>query len=320
MERIESLLNDIPGYTGYRDKERRRDSDRRLRESIAAQLGSVARRVERGGATLAGSGNMTGASKAEALVRALDHAASRVRAQSYGYGGIFSDRPVDEHVLDTLYLFDRGLSRKVTELDEQLSAIESDLAATADVDAVVASPLALVQSLLDQLDARSAVVETSAPPPVRSVFEALPAEAAKHEPPAITLQIGDAVSVQGDDYIIDSGIEVADGPSSARFYRLSTNPARWLALIDHEDRFAALLDERSDDTTGSVAAKSWTFSGAGTGGGSGSIKAPATVSMYGTPGEGDIVAFHVVSGADERYLSGNTVHVDDVAVYGKPRL
>src|SRR5680860_17777 len=127
MDRIEAFLNDLPGYEGYRDKESRRDSDKRLRDSIANQLGSIADRVERAGAVLVQRRELNKSQPIEQLVRSLNHAANRMRSQSYGYGGIFSDAPVDEHVLAQLFLFDKGLAMKVDQLDAQLATAESDL-------------------------------------------------------------------------------------------------------------------------------------------------------------------------------------------------
>src|SRR5680860_1858045 len=106
MDRIEAFLNDLPGYEGYRDKESRRDSDKRLRDSIANQLGSIADRVERAGAVLVQRRELDKSQSIEQLVRSVNHAANRIRSQSYGYGGIFSDRPIDEGVLCLLYTSD----------------------------------------------------------------------------------------------------------------------------------------------------------------------------------------------------------------------
>src|SRR5680860_192857 len=171
MERIESFLEGIPGYAGYRDKESRRDSDRRLRESIANQLSSVAQRVERGGAALARQRQLDKAAGVEQLVRSLNHAANRVRTRSYGYGGIFSDTPVDERALAQLYLFDKGLAVKVDQLDARLAGIESEVVSEGSITDLLQEAEKAVQSLLDQLDTRGAVLETATAAPQRSILE-----------------------------------------------------------------------------------------------------------------------------------------------------
>ena len=42
---IDRLLDRIPGYGGYRDKERRRDSDRAIRDNLALEYGQLADRL-----------------------------------------------------------------------------------------------------------------------------------------------------------------------------------------------------------------------------------------------------------------------------------
>ena len=37
--RVTSLLNKIPGYSGYKNKESRRDEDKRVREELAREYG-----------------------------------------------------------------------------------------------------------------------------------------------------------------------------------------------------------------------------------------------------------------------------------------
>src|SRR5215212_5078911 len=91
--RVASLLNKIPGYSGYRNKESRRDEDRRLREELAREYGQIAQR-------LAEIGNV------ERVERALRRFTDRLRTATYGYGGLFSDRSIDERALDQLQAFD----------------------------------------------------------------------------------------------------------------------------------------------------------------------------------------------------------------------
>jgi hypothetical protein len=326
MDRITSFLNDLPGYTGYRDKETRRDSDKRLRDSIADQLASIADRVERAGAALVQRRELDKSQSIEQLVRSLNLAANRIRSQSYGYGGIFSDTPVDERVLGQLFLFDKGLATKVDQLDAQLGTVETDLTSGAPIEPVIDEARKSIQSLLLLLDTRGTVVETAAPAPQRSVFTPLDESRDKVEKRAapIEISVGDAVSHLGDDYIVNAVIEVRDGDSNVRLYRVESDPDKWLAISDRGRRMAALLDEASGGapagshaTGGTV---SWSLAGAGeVREQSGKpVKADASVIVYEWKDEPERVALEVHSGADERYLSGHRIHPDDLAVYGRP--
>ncbi|MGE3796216.1 MAG: hypothetical protein AB7G88_00125 [Thermomicrobiales bacterium] len=315
MDRIETFLDGLPGYSGYRDKERRRDTDRRLRESIANQLESIAQRVERGGASLVAQRQLDAVSGIESLVRQLNHAGNLVRTQRYGYGGIFSDTPVDERALNQLYLFDKGLGMKVSQLDSQLSSIEADLAHGGSVQETLQRASGAVQGIIDHLAARNAVVETASPAASRSLFTPLDEETEAPSQP-IDIAVGDAIAWFDEDFLVDAIIDVSDGVHRVRFLHLEHEPDRWLCIADRGEQLIALLTEnQSGSDTGSVA---WTLAGSGRtirAGGS-SIKADALVTCY-EEGE-DNVAFRLVSGADERYLAGHRVHPDDLSIYGKP--
>ena len=325
MDRIESFLNDLPGYAGYRDKESRRDSDKRLRESIAGQLSQIAGRVERGGAALVQRRELDKSQSVEQLVRSLNHAGNRIRSQSYGYGGIYSDRPVDEAVLAQLFLFDKGLATKVDQLDAQLANVETEIASGEPVEPLVADAQKSIKSIMDLLDTRGVVVETATPAPTRSLFQALDeVPAPSKEIDKLEISVGDAISHLGDDYIIDALIEVRDGANAVRLFRVETNPHKWLAVADHGLRLIALLEEQPGSAATGTGAdnptESWRVTGAGKviESGGKSVKADGSVALYEWQDEPQKVALRVVSGADERYLSGRRVHPDDLAVYGKP--
>ncbi len=116
QDTAESTLDRIPGYAGYKSKEQARDSDRVLRDEIARQLDQDATRVEALARTAANERNVSRVNELEAVVQGFRNVANVVRSLSYGYGGLFSDRPVDDAALAQLRLFDEGLLLKVTAL------------------------------------------------------------------------------------------------------------------------------------------------------------------------------------------------------------
>lgn len=316
MERIESFLDGLPGYQGYRDKESRRDSDRRMRESIANQLESIALRVERGGARLVAERKLDSAVSVEGLVKAINHAANLVRTQSYGYGGIFSDAPVDERALNQLYLFDKGLGVKVSQLDQELAGIEAAIASGENVQATIGSAEVAVQAIVDQLSARSSIIETAAPAAARTLFT--PVDDARKEPPPppIEISLGDAIAWFDEDYLVDAIIDITDAVHRVRFFHIGVDPDTWLVIADRDEQLIALVKESSE--TGTSDSVAWTLTGEGRTrqAGGDSIRANAYVTCY-SSSDGD-VAFRLLSGTDERYLRGKQVHPDDLSIYGKP--
>lgn len=318
MDRVSSFLDGLPGYDDYRDLESRRDIDRRLRESIASQIDVIAQRAERGGAALVANQRYSDATKVERSVQSLRHAGNLVRTQSYGYGGIFTDTPVGDRALNQLYLFDKGLGLKVDQLDQQLADIQSAITDGDSLDETLAAAETSVQGIVDSLAARGAVIESAAPAVSRSLFTPLD-ETAKNVPlPPIEIAVGDAIGWFDEDYLVDAIIDIKDGQDRVRFFHIGQDPDRWFAVSDRDERVLAILDESAQDAA-SAEIGQWTLSGTGKTERAGTkpMSADAQVTYY--AGDGENVGFRLLSGTDERYLTGKRVHPDDLAIYGKPR-
>src|SRR5690242_17795030 len=98
--RISGLLASVPGYRGYRTKEERRDADRRVRERVAAAFAAQADRVERVARALADQRRLKDVGPVNEFAQAIRHLVDRISTATYGYGGLFGDRNVDETALD----------------------------------------------------------------------------------------------------------------------------------------------------------------------------------------------------------------------------
>lgn len=243
-QRMVDTLNRIPGYTGYRSKEDRRDADRRVRDTIAADLDGFAGRVEGLAADRATARDIHAVGPIGELGASIRILRDRVLSASYGYGGLFGDRDVDEAALDQLQTFDAGLLERVAGLDSSIAAVESAQDDAARTAALTAARQA-VDALTSHLRERDDLIETgksSALTDVSSPLDVLtpeskptPAIGAGHE-----AAIGDAVSVGGDDFVVDAVIEVT-GAESARLLRIQATPERWLLFASGSISLAADL-------------------------------------------------------------------------------
>ena len=160
MERsgkVGGILRLVPGYTGYRDKETRRDADRAVREAIAVALQQRAKRIDAVAARVAGAGDLKAVGPITTIARDLRTLETRILTAAYGYGGLFGNRDVDAAALDQIGAFDEALLAGVPSLDEPIAALEAgDLAA-------VDQARATLTHLERQFSARGQVVETARP-------------------------------------------------------------------------------------------------------------------------------------------------------------
>ncbi|MCO5221214.1 MAG: hypothetical protein M9947_06460 [Thermomicrobiales bacterium] len=226
----ESALNRLSGYAGYKSKERARDSDRALRDDIARQLNQDAGRVESIQRAAADVRNTQRVNELEPVVQGFRNAANLVQSLSYGYGGLFSDKPVDDIALRQLRLFDNGLMLKATALSSGVAGIEAgDANAAADVQLQIASFRSSLQLRNDVItEGRPAnPVKTRISPATEKAFA--DEDAKKTEPIELpNVSIGDAMSILGDDHLVEALIDVDTGTSTERFIRLDNKPQMWL--------------------------------------------------------------------------------------------
>jgi len=130
---MESILNALPGYGGYRDKQLRRDADRMLREHIVEELARQGRRLSELQRQLVDSGRLRLLDDVERVAQRLQTLGDQVRTAGGGYAGFFDAVKIREAELDRLYEFDQALLAEISRLDEGITALQSTVSAQAGV-------------------------------------------------------------------------------------------------------------------------------------------------------------------------------------------
>ena len=313
------LLDRIPGYRGYRDKEGRRDADRLVRVEIAAALERQAERVLAVAGGLADKRRITEVGPVTSLADAIRHLADRVRTASYGYAPLFSDRKIDAAALDQLRRFDEGLMAGIDDLSAPLASLESASSGNGDLDPPVRDGNAAIRTLNARLDLRNQVMTTGDPASEESVVAVLATEPPPAPHPAFSLNSGDAVSVLGDDFVVDARIDIVAGEQSIRLFRLHTGPpGRWLLVpLDPTLSFADLSERATTDETSSRDVET-TGSGTGEIAGSADASAPRAV-RFRIASDGQEMGIRSVElnwGTESQSFAGKGVHPDDIEVFG----
>ena len=142
---LERLMNAVPGFKGYRERDLRRDADRLQRENLATRLDEVKKGLNQVAAALTRNGGLDAINDVETARKRLDRVANRIRYAERGYSGFFDVIKVDETVLARVYQFDLGLV-------EDVEAVR-----TAAAEATSApDPRAALQDLIGRIDALDA--------------------------------------------------------------------------------------------------------------------------------------------------------------------
>jgi hypothetical protein len=125
---IENLARKIPGYSGYKEKEMRREADRLLRDRIAAVFANQVQRLTELQGELVSGGRIELLEHATALedtVRRLQTFVDRVKRAAQGYAGFFDAVKVKEEQLDALYEFDNNLLAQVDAVESAVNDVQT---------------------------------------------------------------------------------------------------------------------------------------------------------------------------------------------------
>jgi hypothetical protein len=110
---LERLLQRLPGFRGYLEKENRRDSDRLLRSWLADRLFRSKQGLESLARGLLAAGDLKTLPQCDMLRGQLDAVTARLRGAVPGYSGMFDLVQIDEQKLDQVYDYDFGLIKQV---------------------------------------------------------------------------------------------------------------------------------------------------------------------------------------------------------------
>ena len=122
---IERLSSKIPGYSGYVDRERRRDVDKLHREHLADRLRALKTPLADFMRELSSTGRLFEVGPVDALIKKLDRLENRVRFASYGYSGFFDVVKIQQPQLDSIYKFDLALVEHVDRIEGKLAQLKA---------------------------------------------------------------------------------------------------------------------------------------------------------------------------------------------------
>lgn len=113
---VERILNYIPGFHGYLQKDYRRESDHLARAWLESRLQASKQGLDDYQRALVDAGQLDGLTECERLRSRMDRLINEIRGAVRGYSGFFDFVRVDEDLLDQVYQLDVSLMKDVEEL------------------------------------------------------------------------------------------------------------------------------------------------------------------------------------------------------------
>lgn len=223
--RIDDFLNSIPGYAGYRSKEKRRDSDRLIRERLAQDYGQLADRLGRLATRFADERDLDAVRLISKPHTRLVSFRDRVRSASYGYAPLFAENSVDEAALDQIAAFDTSLAEGLEPLETSISQLESAPASTDEFTAAARELETVVEGLHERLGQRSQIIESGTaiePQKVAALLGSASGEAnVDRRPTAYSLHDGEAITFGGTNFTVTGRVSIELPSGTWRYFQLN---------------------------------------------------------------------------------------------------
>lgn len=129
---LERLARKIPGFSGYKDREQRRQADQLQRAYIADSLTRERERLSDVGKVLMAHGGLAMLPDIDRVRNVFDKVIDRIRHATHGYSGFFDAIRIDEVELDRVYAYDVSMINDVGAVGESITALAASAEEASD--------------------------------------------------------------------------------------------------------------------------------------------------------------------------------------------
>jgi hypothetical protein len=120
---LERLMDKIPGYRGFQDRELRRDVDKLQREHLGKELGRIKGTLRELARRYTDAGQIAALGGFDRIDRTLDGVSQAVRFADYGATGIFDAVKIGDAELARLYEHDLAVLDDIAALDAAVGQV-----------------------------------------------------------------------------------------------------------------------------------------------------------------------------------------------------
>jgi hypothetical protein len=127
MDPFKKILSKIPGFSGYMERQNRRDSDKLLRETVASRFEEQWGRISNLQRDFISQGEIAYVDDLEAAAIQLRTFADRVRRATRGYSGLFDAVKINQEELAQLYQYDAAMLELAEEVGRAIDNVETSI-------------------------------------------------------------------------------------------------------------------------------------------------------------------------------------------------
>lgn len=127
MDIFKKVASKVPGFSGYIERQARRDSDKLIRDTIFNRFRELEGRVSALQRDFIDQGDIAYVDDLEAAAIKLRTFADKVRTASRGYSGLFDAVMINEEELQRLYEYDAAMLELVDEVGRAIDNVEASV-------------------------------------------------------------------------------------------------------------------------------------------------------------------------------------------------
>jgi len=133
-DKIEAWMARLPGLGTYRERERRRETDKLVREKLSSILYRALSHLRELARKISSSRDISPLPEIDRICSMLQQLADTIRFASYGYGGIFDLVKLRDEELERLCEFDLYLLEDIESLEQRAQRLVDSAAPSEDLD------------------------------------------------------------------------------------------------------------------------------------------------------------------------------------------
>ncbi|HAV76623.1 MAG TPA: hypothetical protein DCX53_04635 [Anaerolineae bacterium] len=151
----------IPGFSGYVERQNRRDADKILRDTVARRFDEERKRTSNMQADMAGNGMIEYVDDLEKAAIQLQTFIDKISTAPRGYSGLFDAVKINEKELEAIYQFDAAFFDLAEQVSRANDNVESSMGDEAALPAAIRHLISLARLAVETYNKRSEVVTGS---------------------------------------------------------------------------------------------------------------------------------------------------------------
>lgn len=161
VDPFKKIMSKIPGFSGYVERQSRRDADKLLRETIASRFEEQYQRVSALQREFINQKQIAYVDDLEASAIKMRTFADRVRRATRGYSGLFDAVKINEDELAQLYQYDAAMLDLVDEISRAVDNVEASVGSDG-LPAALRHLTTTTQQCIDIFNRREEVITSGA--------------------------------------------------------------------------------------------------------------------------------------------------------------